>query len=688
MAPISRVFFCSTSILLLLQGAAFSPVFNVRDYGAQGDNTTDDTKAFVAAINDINLLEEQNTPTLIVPSGGIYAISPINLTSNMILCIESGASIVGIMDLTKYPLLPFLPSYGQGEDHPGPRFQSLIHGEHVHNVTMTGGGILDGQGSYWWAINDRGQENFTRPPLIEFMYASDIEIHHLEIRNSAFWTTHIYASQRVHVHHVSIKAPQDIWGSDGWDPDSSSDVLIESSVYEGGDDCVAVKSGWDCFGLDFGVPSKNVHIRNLTCKGPLASVAIGSEVSGGVENVLVEDIEYYGVDSVAHIKWGPTRGGYVRNVTFQRIVADGDLSSGIYIDGTYGSANRACPPDWQPPVLTDVGPIAFIDIHGSISGYDNSSAAYHLVGLEDLPVHNITISRTNFQSNSVVANWTCKHVTGTAEEDSVIPWPPCNEISVVATAPLTCSSAADIDHNIPCLDVPACSTGEAYLRNWNIIGNESVHPVQQTRGTVCWDNHGLFITSSADDSSVCSPYTSCGDETFVDADVIEVFVAPTKAATDAPAIYLELDVSPTGALWAGAINDTRGTAPYCTLSGRYCDNHFGPFSPCFGASTFVPIGLTAGVCNVTAEDSRPSGWNVNFSIPWATFDTFFQPSKLPNGSLVPWNTWRLNLYRTDVNAPTSLQHDTLCGDETEQSSWAHVEDHFHDPPKFGYMFLV
>ena len=72
MAPISRVFFCSTSILLLLQGAAFSPVFNVRDYGAQGDNTTDDTKAFVAAINDINLLEEQNTPTLIVPSGGIF----------------------------------------------------------------------------------------------------------------------------------------------------------------------------------------------------------------------------------------------------------------------------------------------------------------------------------------------------------------------------------------------------------------------------------------------------------------------------------------------------------------------------------------------------------------------------------------------------------------------------------------
>ena len=143
-------------------------IVSVRDYGAKGDNATDDTAAFVAAIaaiDDMNAAVDiaalQSRPTLLAPAGGAYLISPINLTSNMDFLIEAGASVVGAMDTSKYPLVPFLPSYGRGEDHPGPRYMSLIHGEHLQNVSISGRGTLDGQGFYWWDLNARGLENYT-----------------------------------------------------------------------------------------------------------------------------------------------------------------------------------------------------------------------------------------------------------------------------------------------------------------------------------------------------------------------------------------------------------------------------------------------------------------------------------------------------------------------------------------------
>lgn len=89
--------------------------FNVVDYGAVGDNVTDDTQAFVSAINDI---EEQNNDLnsnsiLIIPSGGTFLIRPINLTSNMVFYVEDGASVIGKMNHSEWPLIPGAPSYGQ-----------------------------------------------------------------------------------------------------------------------------------------------------------------------------------------------------------------------------------------------------------------------------------------------------------------------------------------------------------------------------------------------------------------------------------------------------------------------------------------------------------------------------------------------------------------------------------------------
>lgn len=68
--------------------------------------------------------------------------------------------------------------------------------------------------------------------------------------------------------------------------DSCSNTRIEDCFIVSGDDCVAVKSGWDEYGIAFGMPTKYLIIKNLTCISPdSAVIALGSEMSGGIQDV-------------------------------------------------------------------------------------------------------------------------------------------------------------------------------------------------------------------------------------------------------------------------------------------------------------------------------------------------------------------------------------------------------------------
>ena len=251
--------------------------------------------------------------------------------------------------------------------------------------------------SYWWAMSARKRHrtpllNHTRGSLVEIMYSQDVRVFDIVLKDSPFWTSHFYDCDRVHVRGIHVLAPRDSPNTDGVDPDSSRDVLIENSIVDNGDDCVAIKAGWDCFGVWYGKETANVHVRNLTCRG-LDGVVIGSEMSGGVRNVTVEDVRFEGTSGGSppiHIKTALSRSGRVVDVRYENITITGGAETAIRVDANYGSRNPSCPANWSafaakhPPVMARY---SFVGVHAEHATL--SKEPVHLVGLASSPIHDI-----------------------------------------------------------------------------------------------------------------------------------------------------------------------------------------------------------------------------------------------------------------------------------------------------------
>ncbi|KAL0329966.1 UNVERIFIED_CONTAM: putative polygalacturonase [Sesamum radiatum] len=234
---------------------------SITDFGGVGDGVTLNTKAFRAAIYRIEHLRRRGGTLLYIPPGE-YLTGPFNLTSHMTLYLARGAVIKATMDTEQWPLVAPLPSYGRGRERPGGRYMSFIHGDGLHDVIITGeNGTIDGQGGVWWNMWRQRTLKFTRPNLIELMNSRGVIISNVIFKNSPFWNIHPVYCSNVVIRYVTILAPADSPNTDGIDPDSSSHVCIEDSYISTGDDLIAVKSGWDEYGIAYGRPSHGITIR-------------------------------------------------------------------------------------------------------------------------------------------------------------------------------------------------------------------------------------------------------------------------------------------------------------------------------------------------------------------------------------------------------------------------------------------
>jgi len=228
-------------------GGRLGATWNITEFGAKGDNATLNTQSFVKAVDAVR---KAGGGTLVIPDG-VFVTAPFDMTSHMTLFLTGGATIVGpsakqLGPSPAFPLWPIIaamPSYGQGRDHPGPRRTSLIHGNNLTDVVVTSDekawGKIDGNGQPWWDAHRAGHETVTRGHLIEFIHTDGIEISNLNLRNSPFWTVHPVYSRNIVVRNIDIWAPKDSPNTDGVDPESSQNVLIENFRYHGGDDVVS-----------------------------------------------------------------------------------------------------------------------------------------------------------------------------------------------------------------------------------------------------------------------------------------------------------------------------------------------------------------------------------------------------------------------------------------------------------------
>ncbi|KAL1223702.1 putative polygalacturonase [Cardamine amara subsp. amara] len=385
---------------------------SILEFGAVGDGKALNTLAFQNAIFYLKSFADKGGAQLYVPPGK-WLTGSFNLTSHLTLFLEKGATILASPDPSHWDIVTPLPSYGRGIELPGKRYRSLINGDNLLDVVITGdNGTFDGQGAAWWEWLESGSLNYSRPHLIEFVSSKNILISNLTFLNAPSVNIHpVYCSQ-VHIKKVLIETPVDSPYVLGIVPDN---VCIEDSTINVGHDAVSLKSGWDQYGINYGRPTTTVHIRNLILKSPTgAGISFGSEMSGGVSDVTVERLTIH--SSLEGIAFRTTRGrgGYIRNIT----ISDVDLSDvdiAIIADGHTGSHPDDKYDRNALPVVTHI-------VMRNFTG-EGIGLAGKFTGIGESPFTSICLADIHLQTRS--DSWICSYVSGFS--DDVSP-EPCQEL--------------------------------------------------------------------------------------------------------------------------------------------------------------------------------------------------------------------------------------------------------------------
>jgi len=287
-----------------------SRVFDITKYGAIGDSLTMNTKAIQNAIDAC-------TPggTVFIPKG-VFLSGALFLKSDMTLYIARGGVLKGSTDIADY--YPMITTRFEGWTVES--FSSLLTAGkldtsgaiHVRNLAIRGGGRISGGDSKLGKAMTASKGIRSRGRLFCLMNCENVDIQGLTIEKTPCWCIHYTFSRNVSCHDLNITSTAS--NGDGIDPDSSVDSYIFNCSFRTGDDCIAIKSGKNPEGNIVAKPTQNVWITNCNfIKGH--SLAIGSEMSGGVKNVLVRDCEIGNLWYGLQIKGTKDRGGYVENVT-------------------------------------------------------------------------------------------------------------------------------------------------------------------------------------------------------------------------------------------------------------------------------------------------------------------------------------------------------------------------------------
>ncbi len=410
---------------------------NLTEFDGKGDGLFDNTQAFKRAIE---ALAENLGGRLIVPRG-IWRTGPIQLKSHIELHLEAGALIKFLPDPNLYSLIQ--TSY-EGLD--GVRLMSPIHAHNLTDIAITGSGVIDGSGDAWrpvkrskmtdnqWqkllasggVLSDnqkvwypsksykageiqkkqydifkynlsqaRQIKDWYRPVMVSIANSQNILLDGPTFQNSPAWNIHLLKSKHIIVRNLTVRNPWYSQNGDGLDLESVKNVLVYNNTFDVGDDAICIKSGKNEDGRKRAMPSENLVIKNNTVYHAHGGFVVGSEMSGGVKNVLFADASFIGTDIGIRFKSTRGRGGVVEKIWIENVDMTDIVKESVSFNMYYGikekaSENSAPPVDETTPQFKDIS----IKHIRSI----NAGSALLVQGLPELKLAGVNVSDTYFSA--------------------------------------------------------------------------------------------------------------------------------------------------------------------------------------------------------------------------------------------------------------------------------------------------
>ena len=333
-------------------------VVNLAEVGGSGDGKTLNTEVITKAIT---ALAEKGGGKLVIPPG-IWLTGPIRLQSNLELHLEAGALLLFTPDYTQFRTVAVYL-----KDEKEELTMSPIFGFGLENVAITGAGVIDGSGdawrpvkkskmtdaewkkliatgyvdssgSMWWPSREaaEGGPQSRRPNLVKLVNCRKVLFEGVTFQNSPCWTLNPTRCVDVTIRNVRVQNPWYGQNTDALDLESCRNVIVRDSVFDVGDDGMCLKSGANERGRRIGVPTENVWIENCLVYHAHGGFTIGSEMSGGVRNVHVNNCLFMGTDVGLRFKSTRGRGGIVEKIYISNVRMTDIQTDAINFNMYYG----------------------------------------------------------------------------------------------------------------------------------------------------------------------------------------------------------------------------------------------------------------------------------------------------------------------------------------------------------------
>lgn len=361
--------------------AAGEKVCAVRPPSAENaSGTTLDTAAIQAAIDAC-----ANKGGGIVKLAGAarFVSGPLLLKSHITLEIAAGTTLQASANHDDYPQMELFHEKAR---------QGLLTARDAEDITIRGGGVIDGRGESWWPHHrDPG---YIRPRLIVFVRCKHVLMENITVENSPMWQITPFESEDLIFRNMKIYAPDGTsYNTDGIDPFSCKHVVIDHVTIDTGDDDVAIKSGMP--GSTGNSPSEDISIRDCTFLHG-HGLSVGSEIAGGVRHVRVERVQFQGTKAGVRLKSGRDRGNDIGDLVYSDLTME-NVGTPIEITDYYHAGREK---GAKPVAAAPVSPLTphMHDITIENVTASGAALAMQIAGLPEAPIMNLRLENVHIEA--------------------------------------------------------------------------------------------------------------------------------------------------------------------------------------------------------------------------------------------------------------------------------------------------